>query len=90
MPRPKSGRGGAPPTPRTRAARPTTWRTSPQDLAIRDKSDSSRSVSPLTKAADAVYIDTTGLPIDDVVARVVALVREKSRRSMSAGSSASA
>ena len=46
-------------------------------LAIRDKSDSSRSVSPLTKAADAVYIDTTGVPIDDVVARVVALVREK-------------
>jgi cytidylate kinase len=46
-------------------------------LAARDKSDSSRSVSPLTKAADAVYIDTTGVPIDDVVARVVALVRDK-------------
>jgi cytidylate kinase len=32
-------------------------------------------VSPLTQASDATYIDTTGLPIDDVVAQVLALVR---------------
>ncbi len=48
-----------------------------QGMAARDKSDSSRSVSPLTKAADAVYIDTTGVPIGDVVAQVVKLVRDK-------------
>lgn len=48
-----------------------------QGMAARDKSDSSRSVSPLMKAADAVYIDTTGLPIEQVVARVLALVRER-------------
>lgn len=48
-----------------------------EGLAARDKSDSSRSVSPLMKAADAVYIDTTGLAIEDVVARVLALVRDK-------------
>ncbi len=48
-----------------------------QDLAARDKSDSTRSVAPLTQAADAVYIDTTSLPVDDVVARVLSLVREK-------------
>jgi cytidylate kinase len=46
------------------------------DLAARDKSDSTRSVAPLTRADDAVYIDTTGVPIDDVVARVLALVRD--------------
>lgn len=48
-----------------------------EGLAARDKSDSTRSVAPLVRAADAVYIDTTGVPIDDVVARVLALVREK-------------
>ncbi|MCC6991434.1 MAG: (d)CMP kinase [Acidobacteria bacterium] len=48
-----------------------------EDLAARDKSDSTRTVAPLTQAADAVYIDTTGMAIDDVVARVLALVREK-------------
>jgi cytidylate kinase len=48
-----------------------------EDLAARDKSDSTRSVAPLVKADDAVYIDTTGVPVEDVVARVLALVHEK-------------
>jgi cytidylate kinase len=48
-----------------------------QDLAARDKSDSTRSVAPLAQAADAVYIDTTGVAVEDVVARVLALVHEK-------------
>ena len=47
------------------------------DLAARDKADSTRSVAPLMKADDAVYIDTTGIPIDDVVGRVLALARER-------------
>jgi len=48
-----------------------------QDLAARDRSDSTRSVAPLAQAVDAVYIDTTGIAVEDVVARVLALVREK-------------
>lgn len=48
-----------------------------EDLAARDKSDATRSVAPLAQAADAVYIDTTGMPVADVVARVLALVHEK-------------
>jgi cytidylate kinase len=48
------------------------------ELVARDKSDSTRSVAPLQIAKDAVYIDTTSMPIDEVVARVIALVREKS------------
>ena len=48
-------------------------------IAARDKSDSTRAVSPLTLAADAVHIDTTELPIDAVVARVMELVKEKLR-----------
>jgi cytidylate kinase len=47
------------------------------DLAARDESDATRSVAPLVRAADAVYIDTTGMPVDDVVARVLALVHER-------------
>lgn len=43
-------------------------------LTQRDHSDRSRTVSPLTQAADATYIDTTGVPIVEVVARVLALV----------------
>jgi cytidylate kinase len=44
-------------------------------IAARDKSDTTRSVSPLALAADAVHIDTTHMAIDDVVARVMELVR---------------
>lgn len=47
-------------------------------LAERDRLDSTRKTSPLTMAADAVRIDTTGMPIDDVVAAVLALVIGKS------------
>ena len=46
-------------------------------IAARDKSDSTRAASPLTLAADAVLIDTTGMPIDAVVERVMGLVRAK-------------
>jgi cytidylate kinase len=48
-----------------------------QDLQARDRSDSTRAVAPLTLAADATYIDTTGMPIDSVVTRVLEIVREK-------------
>jgi cytidylate kinase len=43
-------------------------------IADRDRSDSTRAVSPLTLAPDAVYLDTTELSIDTVVARVMELV----------------
>jgi cytidylate kinase len=44
------------------------------DLARRDRLDATRAADPLAKAADAVELDTTGLGIDEVVARLVALV----------------
>ena len=44
-------------------------------LAERDKSDSTRAVSPLAVAPDAVVIDTTGVPIDRVVEQVLAAGR---------------
>lgn len=39
----------------------------------RDERDSARAVSPLRAAPDAVVLDTTGLSVDDVVARIAAL-----------------
>lgn len=51
------------------------------DLAARDKADSTRTVAPLVKAEDAVYIDTTGVPVDEVVARVLALAGDRAAAS---------
>lgn len=44
-------------------------------LAERDRNDSTRADSPLTRAADAVHIETTGQSIDAVVDRVMDVVR---------------
>lgn len=46
-------------------------------LAERDRSDSTRAVSPLAVAADAVVIDTTSLPVESVIDRVLELARTK-------------
>jgi cytidylate kinase len=48
-------------------------------LAERDRSDRTRTTSPLKQADDAVVIDTTGLSIDDAVERVMQVVRTKGR-----------
>ncbi len=48
-------------------------------LEARDRSDRTRPTSPLMRAADAIAIDTTGLPIDDVIERVLAIVDERRR-----------
>jgi CMP/dCMP kinase len=44
------------------------------DLARRDRLDSTRATDPLAKVPDAVELDTTGLDIDEVVSRLMALV----------------
>lgn len=43
-----------------------------QALMERDHKDSSRAVSPLTKADDAIELDTTHLGLDDVIGHVLA------------------
>ena len=45
-----------------------------REILARDARDANRSVAPLRPADDAVRIDTTGLSIDDVVARVLDVV----------------
>lgn len=47
------------------------------DLVARDTTDSTRAVAPLTLATDAVYIDTTAMPIEVVVNHVMMLLIDK-------------
>ena len=49
-----------------------------EDLERRDRLDSTRTASPLTVPEDAVVIDTSELGFDEVVERVVGLVRDRS------------
>ncbi len=48
-----------------------------QEITERDARDASRTVAPLKPAADAVVVDTSGIGIEEVVGRVMQLVRQK-------------
>lgn len=45
------------------------------EISARDKQDSERIIAPLRQAEDAVLIDTTGMSIDEVTARLLALCK---------------
>jgi CMP/dCMP kinase len=47
------------------------------DQLRRDRDDSERAVAPLRPASDAVVVDTSGVPLDAVVHRLVREVRER-------------
>ncbi|MDQ3664067.1 MAG: (d)CMP kinase [Actinomycetota bacterium] len=47
------------------------------DLVRRDSYDSTRTTAPLSAAEDAVVLDTTNMAVDEVIATVVALARER-------------
>jgi cytidylate kinase len=47
------------------------------DQLRRDRDDSERAVAPLRPAADATVVDTSGVPLDVVVERLVAEVRAR-------------
>jgi len=51
-----------------------------KEMAVRDRLDSTRRDGPLTRTQDAIYVDTTGLSIDQVVD---ALAREVERVGLS-------
>jgi len=46
-----------------------------KDLANRDTIDSTRQVSPLRRAEDAIYIDTTKLSIEQVVSKMLEYIK---------------
>jgi cytidylate kinase len=48
-----------------------------QEIEERDRRDSDRPVAPLRPAEDAVVLDSTGLRIDEVVDKVLALARNR-------------
>ncbi|MFD0897580.1 (d)CMP kinase [Loigolactobacillus binensis] len=49
------------------------------EIEVRDKKDSTRAISPLTQAKDAVLVDTTALSIEQVVAKIITIVAEKQK-----------
>ncbi len=49
------------------------------DLAFRDHADSTRKISPLKKADDAITIDTTDLSIDEQVELALSIVSDKKK-----------
>lgn len=57
-----------------------------EQQAERDHRDQTRAAGPLVPADDAIVIDTTGVPVEDVVQRMKALV-EKRVESLRAGTS---
>ncbi len=51
------------------------------ELEKRDRRDSTRTLAPLKKAADAVYVDTSELSVEDVVQRIMEIVKEIVKKS---------
>jgi cytidylate kinase len=47
------------------------------EIAERDRRDISRAASPLVASADAVVLDTTGMPVNAVVSRVLEIARSR-------------
>jgi cytidylate kinase len=48
------------------------------ELTERDRRDSTRDATPLVKAPDAILIDTSAMPLDDVVERVLEIIQSRS------------
>lgn len=48
-----------------------------KDIIERDKRDSTREISPLKKADDAIVVDSTNLTIEEVVNRIVELAKSR-------------
>ena len=46
-----------------------------KDIIERDYKDSNRAVDPLRKADDAIEVDTTGLNIEQVTAKIISIIR---------------
>ena len=48
-----------------------------KNVIDRDYRDSHREISPLTKAEDAIYLDSTNMTIDEVVNEIIRIIKEK-------------
>ena len=59
------------------------WRVIMRDQALRDHQDTEREHSPLRAAPDAIELDSTDRPIEDVVRQIVGLVKDARARAKS-------
>lgn len=46
------------------------------DIIARDYNDENRSFAPLTRTADSIYIDTTGLALEESIAKIMSYIKE--------------
>ncbi len=59
-----------------KAGKEVTFQEVAQDMEQRDRLDTEREVSPLKPAQDAIILDTTGLTVEELVAKILALAQE--------------
>jgi cytidylate kinase len=50
-----------------------------QDIIERDKRDSSREFAPLKQAEDAVLVDTSNMPVEEVIHTIIELVKKNNQ-----------
>jgi CMP/dCMP kinase len=55
------------------------WRTVLRDQTLRDHQDEQREHSPLRAAPDAIELDSTDRPLEDVVSQIAGLVRDRQK-----------
>jgi len=48
-----------------------------KQIIERDKLDSSREIAPLVKAEDAIEIDSSNLSVEDVVQKILEIIKER-------------
>ena len=51
-----------------------------ENIKDRDYRDSNREIAPLRKAEDAIYIDSSDMTIEEVVDKVITLIKEKYKK----------
>ena len=74
-----SGHGGRAADPSHRGGQETRVADVANALEARDRADRTREASPLTKASDASLVETTGVPVEEVVRHVLTIVKDKLR-----------
>ena len=47
-----------------------------ENVKQRDFNDSHREIAPLRKAEDAILVDSTNMPIDEVVQTIIEIIKE--------------
>jgi cytidylate kinase len=53
-----------------------------EGMRRRDQLDASREVAPMARAADAVIVETDGVSLEDVIAEIVRLARQRGARTL--------